>query len=146
MLSFWLKVGKILSAILFVGNVNVLFSNKNIKKFNIMAYHHSMEQKYYITSSVMSRFFFWQSGNFLNLNLLLLLKCIKTNIKSNILCSLGVNLIWINYIVGQQIKWMQSQFHSWLALWLWKPHFNFLGSPGKCRVIPPSHIAIFRTK
>lgn len=90
-------MGKILAAILFAGNMNVLFSNKNKKKFNIMAYHHSMEQKYYITSLVMSRFFFWQSNNFLNLNLLLLLKCIKTHIKSNILCSLGVNLIWNNY-------------------------------------------------
>lgn len=73
-----------------------------------MAYHHSMEQKYYITSSDNVKIFSDSQITSLNLNLLLLLKCIKTHIKSNILCSLGVNLIWINYIVGQQIKWMQS--------------------------------------
>lgn len=61
-----------------------------------MTYHPGMQQKYYITSLIMSRFFFL-TFNLLNFNLLLLLRCIKTHTRSNTLCTLGKNLVWSNY-------------------------------------------------
>lgn len=61
-----------------------------------MAYHPGMPQKYYITSLIMSRFFFL-TINLLNLNLLLLLRYIKTHTRSNTSYTLGENLVWNSY-------------------------------------------------
>lgn len=63
-----------------------------------MAYHPGMQQKYNLFNN--AKIFFFLTVSLLNLNLLLLLRCIKTHTRSNTLYMLGENLIWNNYTGG----------------------------------------------